>query len=266
MTAELAVNGVAAQASMQVAVGGANGFPAAWTSVDGGSGWTRAAAPPRAVLDRPGSQQLTSVTHGTMGWLAVGGVTAGAAEHPVVVVSADGTSWQAADSRRRLRRPGLFTEQAAADGQRLRHRRLSERQAGPERPALGPHRRRGLVVGGPDGLAAAPGTRRRARWTDRVTRQMTAVAASSAGFVAVGSPATSRRPGPRRTAGAGARPTCPLPVGATRAVLQHVASTGRTVAAVGTAITTTGQQVPFAASSSNGGASWISRRCRFPRA
>ena len=45
--AELAVNSLAAQASMQVAVGSANGFPAAWTSVDGGSSWTVPPAPPR---------------------------------------------------------------------------------------------------------------------------------------------------------------------------------------------------------------------------
>ena len=52
-----------------------------------------------------------------MGWLAVGGVTANAAEHPVVVVSADGTSWQAADGERVFGAPGLFTEAAAANGQ-----------------------------------------------------------------------------------------------------------------------------------------------------
>ena len=114
---QLAVNSLAAQPSMQVAVGSANGFPAAWTSVDGGSSWSRATGATSGVLTRPGSQQLTSVTHGTMGWLAVGGVTASAPEHPIVVVSANGTSWQAADGERAFGAPGLFTEQAAADGQ-----------------------------------------------------------------------------------------------------------------------------------------------------
>ena len=52
--AELAVNGLAARGSMQVAVGSANGFPAAWTSVDGGSSWTPAAGVTPAVLGRPG--------------------------------------------------------------------------------------------------------------------------------------------------------------------------------------------------------------------
>jgi hypothetical protein len=48
----------------------------------------------------------------------------------------------------------------------------------------------------------------------------------------------------------------PLPAGATRAVLEHVASLGRTVAAVGTAVTSAGRTVPFAARSADGGATW----------
>ena len=47
-----------------------------------------------------------------------------------------------------------------------------------------------------------------------------------------------------------------MPVGSTRATLEHVASAGRVVVAVGTAVTTAGRTVPFAASSANGGASW----------
>jgi len=47
-----------------------------------------------------------------------------------------------------------------------------------------------------------------------------------------------------------------MPVGSTRAMLEHVASAGRVVVAVGTAVTNAGRAVPFAASSANGGASW----------
>ena len=52
------------------------------------------------------------------GWLAVGGVTASAPEHPVVLVSANGR--QLAGGRRRagLRRPGLFTEAGRRGHQR----------------------------------------------------------------------------------------------------------------------------------------------------
>ena len=48
----------------------------------------------------------------------------------------------------------------------------------------------------------------------------------------------------------------PLPYGATRAVLTRVASNGHTVVAVGTTLTTAGQQLPFAASSADGGRTW----------
>src|SRR5207253_1185520 len=112
---QVAVNSIAAQDGTQVAVGSANGYPAAWTSGNGGGTWTRAVGALPAVLGRPGSQRLTSVTHGPMGWLAVGDVTAAAPEHPVVVVSADGASWQAADGERVFGASGLFTEQAAAN-------------------------------------------------------------------------------------------------------------------------------------------------------
>ena len=99
---------------MQVAVGSANGYPAAWTSANGGSSWTRANGQTPAVLDRPGVQQLTSVTFGADGWLAVGGVIAVAAQHPVVLRSGNGSVWIAADREAAFGQPGLFTEQATA--------------------------------------------------------------------------------------------------------------------------------------------------------
>jgi hypothetical protein len=271
---ELAVNGLAAQASTQVAVGSANGFPAAWTSLDGGSSWTHATGATPAVFNRPGSQQLTSVTHGTMGWLAVGGVTASAAEHPVVVVSADGTSWQATDGEGVFGASGLFTEQAAADGQGyviVGYQNVRQAQNG--QPASGrtvaSHTVASHTVAAAWWSASLTGWQRAGDATAGAldgpgVRQMMAVAASSAGFVAVGSH------GDRPSAWASTdgrtwrQVDLPLPVGATRAVLEHVASTGRTVAAVGTALTTTGVSVPFAASSSNGGVSWISSALPVP--
>ena len=255
---ELAVNGLAAQGSMQVAVGSANGFPAAWTSVDGGSSWTRATGAAPAVLNRPGSQQLTSVTHGNMGWLAVGGVTASAAEHPVVVVSANGTSWQAADGESVFGAPGLFTEQAAADSQGYvivgyqNLRQVQNGQAVVGRAVAAVWWSAGLT-GWQRAGDATPGA-----LDGPGARQMMAVAASSAGFVAVGSHGNQPSAWTSADGRTWRQVDLPLPVGSTRAVLQHVASTGRTVAAVGTALTTTGVPVPFAASSSDGGASWVS--------
>ena len=254
---ELAVNGLAAQGSMQVAVGSANGLPAAWTSQDGGSSWTPAVGATPAVFGRPGSQQLTSVTHGNMGWLAVGGVTASAAEHPVVVVSPTGTTWQAADGASVFGASGLFTEQAAANGQGYvivgyQNVRQGGNGQAAERTVAAVWWSAGLTGWQRAGDATAgaldgPGA-----------RQMMAVAASSAGFVAVGSHGDQPSAWTSADGRSWRQTDLPLPVGATRAVLEHVASTGRTVAAVGTAVTTTGQQVPFAASSSNGGVSWTS--------
>ncbi len=111
---ELAVNAVAAQGSAQVTVGSANGFPAAWVSADGGRTWHRGAGTTPAVLTRPGLEQLTSVTHGGAGWLAVGDVTGAAPVHPVVIGSADGSLWSAADGEAAFAGSGLVSEQAAA--------------------------------------------------------------------------------------------------------------------------------------------------------
>ncbi len=268
VAAEMAVNGLAAQASMQVAVGSANGFPAVWTSVDGGSSWTRATGATPAVLDRPGSQQLTSVTHGTMGWLAVGGVTASAAEHPVVVVSADGTSWQAADGESVFGAPGLFTEQAAADGQGYvivgyqNIRPAQNGQAAADHTVAAAWWSAGLT--GWQRAGTAPSAETAGALDGPGTRQMMAVAASSDGFVAVGSHGDQPSAWTSADGRSWRQADLPIPVGSARAVLQHVASTGRTVAAVGTAFTTTGQQAPFAASSSDGGATWIESALPLP--
>ncbi|HET9971797.1 MAG TPA: hypothetical protein VFQ68_26420 [Streptosporangiaceae bacterium] len=254
--AQVAVNAVAAQGGNQVAVGSANGFPAVWTSANGGGSWNRAAGASPAVLGRPGTQQLTSVTHGPMGWLAVGGVTASAAEHPVVVVSADAARWQAADGERAFAGPGLFTRAAAADS-------------------------RGLVIVGyqkvkqvRNGRVVSVRTVAAAWWSASLTgwqragdgaagaldgagdRRMLAVTAGQAGFVAVGAHGSQPSAWTSADGRTWRQVNVPLPGGTTRAVLEHVASIGRTVAAVGTAVTGTGQTIPFAASSANGGATW----------
>ena len=165
---QVAVNSIAAQGSTQVAVGSANGYPAAWTSGNGGSTWNRAVGALPAVFGRPGSQRLTSVTHGPMGWLAVGDVRAAAPEHPVVVVSADGTELAGGRRRARLRRVRAVHRAGGRERPGLRHRRPPERQAGTERPRRRrPHRGRGLVVGHPDRLAARRGRHRGRARRDR---------------------------------------------------------------------------------------------------
>jgi len=246
---QLAVNAVAAGAGLLVAVGSANGFPAVWTSADGGSTWTRAAGQPPAVLERPGIQQLTSVTDGPAGWLAVGGVAAGAAGHPVVIGSPDGRAWTAADNEAAFSQPGLVTEQAAAaqagyvivGSQAVAGRRVAAAwwSAG----LTGWHR--ASTPAGTAGTAEGAGT------------QMLAVTAGPRGFVAVGAAGNAPAAWTSRDGGrTWTEMAVPLPVGAARAALQHVASNGRTVVAVGTALTATGQRLPFAAASPDGGTTW----------
>jgi len=261
---QLAVNDVAAGNGMQVAVGSANGYPAAWTSVNGGSTWTRASGQTQGVLDRPGVQQLTSVTHGPDGWLAVGGVIAVAAEHPVVLGSGQGSVWAAADREAAFSQPGLVTEQAAAgpDGtgyvivgyQVVAGRTIAAAwwSAG----LTGWHRAGDAVsaAGGP-GALDGPGA----------SRQMLAVTAGPRGFVAVGSAGNDAAAWTSPDGRAWTQQNVPLPYGATRAVLQHVASDGRTVVAVGTALTTAGQQLPFAASSADGGTTWTESALPVPQ-
>ncbi len=141
-----------------VAAGRANGQPAAWVSADGGGTWTPAAGQDPAVLVRPGTQ-LTSVADGSDGWLAVGGPAAPAASaHPVVLTSADGRTWSAADRQAAFGPPGLVTEQAAAGdpaGSRDRHPVLRHRRLPAQCRAS---RRRRLVVrrAWPAGIAPPP--------------------------------------------------------------------------------------------------------------
>jgi hypothetical protein len=244
---QLAVNDVAAGNGMQVAVGSANGYPAAWTSANGGSTWTRANGQTPGVFGRPGVQQLTSVTHGADGWLAVGGVIAVAAEHPVVLGSGNGSVWAAADGEAAFSQPGLVTEQAAAG-------------ASAGYVIVGYQSVAGRTIAAAWWSAGLAGWQRAAVSVGNAggaSRQMLAVTAGPGGFVAVGSAGTAPAAWTAANGGqAWTQQDVPLPVGATRAVLQHVVSNGRTVVAVGTALTTGGQQLPFAASSADGGRTW----------
>jgi len=266
---QLAVNAVTAQGGRQVAVGSANGFPAAWMSADGGRTWHRATGQTPAVLTRPGLEQLTGVTHGSAGWLAVGGVTGAAPGHPVVIGSADGSVWSAADGEPVFAASGLVIEQAAAgrDGYVIVGSRLvtAAGQRGTSTRTIaaawwsagltGWHRAGDTTAGGAMASEAAMGDTAAGALDGAGNRQMLAVTATADGFVAVGShdrlPAVWTTPDGR----AWAQADLPLPAGATGAALQHVAADGRTVVAAGMAQTATGQ-MPFAARSADGGRSW----------
>jgi hypothetical protein len=245
---EVAVNGVAADGSNQVAVGSANGFPATWFSMNAGTTWSRGAGAPASVLNRPGLQQLSSVAHGAAGWVAAGGVQSAAAQHPVIVTSADGQTWQAADTEPAFAAAGVFTVAVTAGkGGYL----IVGRQAVAGRTVAATWWSAGLTgwQRGTDATAGAldePGA----------SRQMLAASAGAGGFVAVGSAGTR----PAAWLSANGRTwravTLALPMSSVRAQLQQVTVNGRRIVAVGTSVTSGGQTAPFAALSVNGGATW----------
>ena len=262
---QLAVDAVAANGGMQVVVGSANGYPAAWASADGGGSWARALGVTPAVFGRAGCAAADQ-RHPRRGGLA--------------------------------RRRGRGGGRRPAPGRRFlgRRRPLASRRhrRGVRRPRpvhrAGRGRAGGYVIVGYQDIPGSPGGQagpdRRvaaAWWSAGVTgwqragdaapgaldgagvsRQMLAVTAVAAGFVAVGSAGDQATAWSSPDGRTWRQASLPVPMGSTKTVLQHVASRGRTVVAVGTALTTTGQQVPFAASSADGGASWTESALPMP--
>jgi hypothetical protein len=249
--AQVAVNAVGVAAGRQVAVGEAGGAPAIWSRTGRGAWSLVSGAPPAAAA---GSQELTSVAHGPAGWLATGdtvsaatatGTATGTAQHPVVVTSADGTTWQAA--------PGTFgganvsASQAAAGRSGYVIVGAGVTAAGTFPAAwwsgdLGTWSR----AGGPAPGAAALGG----------AGQMLGVAAGPSGFVAVGQrgihPAVW-------TSGDGQTwhaASLPVPAGQVGAELQQVAVSGRRVVALGEKTSASGAGAAFAEVSADGGATW----------
>jgi hypothetical protein len=245
---EVAINSVAADGSNQVAVGSANGFPATWFSADAGTTWARGAGAPASVLTRPGLQDLSGVAHGAAGWVAVGGVQSAAAQHPVVVTSADGQTWQAADTAPAFAGAGVFTVAVAAgQGGYV----IVGRQAVAGRTIAAAWWSAGLT-GWQRGTDAAAG----ALDGPGASRQMLAATADAGGFVAVGS--AGNQPGAWISANGRTwrAVTVALPMNSARAELQQVTVNGRRIVAVGMSVTSGGQTAPFAALSVNGGATW----------
>jgi len=264
---QVAVNAVAAAGSGQVAVGSANGYPAAWMSTDGGSAWTRGTGQTPGVLDRPGQQQLTSVTDGMAGWLAVGGVKSGAPQHPVVIISADGGTWAAADTEPAFRQDGLFTEQAAAGAKGYVIVGYQQAASGGMIAAAwwsstltGWQRATDATAGALDGA----GNRQMLAVTGISGSSSTGSSSTANSFVAVGlfgsQPAAWTSADGRQWRGI----SLPLPAGASRAVLLHVAAAGKTVVAVGMEQTSSGGLLPFAARSADGGVTWSEARLPVP--
>jgi len=90
----------------QLAAGSADGYPAIWKKTSSGS-WAPVTSLP-LVSGRTGLAQLTSVTHGSAGWLAVG------FPGPVILTSPDGSTWKAASGSMVGDLAGVMSISAAA--------------------------------------------------------------------------------------------------------------------------------------------------------
>ena len=233
---EIAVNGLATAGGERIAVGSADGYPAVWRQAPGSGSWSLVSSLP-VVSTYPGLSALASVTHGPVGWLAVGG------PGPVVLTSADGTTWQRAG--------GSITQDLAGASAIV--------------TAANPS---GYVIAG--NLAASGGSGTTDLWWSpnltswtRVTSmndtsgagQVLAIGADAHEFIAVGS--DGGHPAVWITTDGQDWTTINLglPPGASAAALTQVAINGNHVVALGQE-TKAGESVSFAELSTSGGASW----------
>jgi hypothetical protein len=266
---EIGVSAIAASGATEVAAGSADGFPALWTSADGGVTWSRGTGTAPAVLDRPGDEQLTGVTHGAAGWVAVGGAAGGSGSgtgtaagtgHPVVVTSVSGQDWTAADGEAAFAGSGEVTSAVAAGLKgRAGYVIVGRQDAGGHTIAAAWYAT-GLT-GWQPAAGASPGALDGAG-----NRQMNAVTATAGGFAAVGSAGGHPAAWLSATGRTWSETTLPLPPGTVSAALRYAAANGETVAAAGTATTAAGTAVPFAAVSADGGRTWTQTLLPMPKA
>jgi serine/threonine protein kinase len=228
------VNSTAVADGEQIAVGSADGYPAVWRKASTGS-WVLVTSLSQ-VSGTPGLTALTSVTYGSAGWLAVG--TPG----PVILTSANGTTWQAAGS-------------------------IAHDLAGVASAAAAAGRAGYVIVGRkvePSGACSTDvwWSQNLTSWTQAHdvndtsgSSQVLAVAAGSHGFVSVGS--HDDEPVVWTTADGRSWTTrsLPFPSTASAAVMYQVAIDGNRVVATGQQTTSAGLS-PLVELSTDGGNTW----------
>jgi serine/threonine protein kinase len=217
------------------AVGSADGLPAIWRRGTSGA-WTLVSAASQA----PGTGKLTGVAHGQAGWLAVGDTVSGGIQQPLIMTSADGITWQSNGTPAAFAGSGSYVSGVTA--------------------GLG-----GYVV---VGKQVTPGRTFAAMWwstdlqnwvlgnnghLDGRLKSSTvyAVTATSSGFVAVGTHATSHATWASPDGRNWSVHDMTLPAGASEATLRMVAVNGGSVAAAGYAVTEAGD-IPIALVSGDG--------------
>jgi len=238
---KLAVKAIASAGGERLAVGSADGYPAIWKQSPSGS-WTLVTKPGELPA-QSAPETLTTVTHGPAGWLAVG------VPGPVVLTSADGTTWRPATGSI-VAHLGKITAVSAA--------------AGP----------RGYVILGrlavPGGACVAD-----VWWSPDLTSwkqahdvngtdgssQTLAVAALADGFVSVGS--HNGKPAAWVTSDGTTWRTIFL-TGPANAQLNQIAVIGKRVLATGGPDGQGAGPAAFAVSSPDGGATWQRAGLRLP--
>jgi hypothetical protein len=256
----LNVAGLTVSSRRDVAVGTANGYPAIWSAASGGS-WTQVSSP---ALSRPGMSTLTSVAHGTVGWVAAGATITAAPVRPIVVTSGNGTTWQSADGESVFSGPGITLHGAAASssGYVVAGGQAFPASTTTKTTGKGKHKKTVKHTVAAHSDAVIYYSSGLTGWTTVLnngsgggTHLVNAVTANGAGFVAVGSigdaPSVWTSPDGRTWKQSPLSP----PTGATAAALQQVSAHGKMIVATGTETTSSGS-APFAEYSTDGGTLW----------
>jgi hypothetical protein len=212
---EVAVNSTAVAGGEQIAVGSANGLPAVWKKAPNGS-WTLVSSLP-LVSDITGLASLSSVSHGSAGWVAAG------TPAPVIFTSTDGTNWQPAGGNIQQDLAGVAAVATAS---------------GPVGYLIdGKLVAAGGVCVADDWFSTNLTTWTRAHTAKPATgsSQVLAVAAGPHGFVTAGSHNDQPAIWTTSNGTLWTIDVLPLPTGASAGVLQQVAISGNSVVALGPA-------------------------------
>ena len=230
-----------ATAGVTLAVGTADGHPAIWHRATNGS-WTLESAASLGAV--PGAAGLASVAHGPAGWIAVGSTSDGRATEPVVLASADGVRWQPVSSL--AAQAGAGTEFLGAAASRSGYVVVGRQMVGGRTFAVLWYSAdlRSWTADNNDGLDGR-----------LAASTVNAVAATSGGFVAVGSHGADQSMWVSSDGRHWSLDYLSPPAGAASATLSSVAASGTRVVAGGYAATRAGD-IPVVVVSADGGAHW----------
>jgi hypothetical protein len=236
----VAVSSIASAGGTRLAVGSADNRPAIWRCA--GATWTLVSA---AAVDTLRGASLSSVAHGPGGWIAVGEAGSGMSEQPVAVTSANGRSWQPVNGSTAFMGAGACVTAVAADGKGY--------------AVVGNHMSPGKISAAmwssADARLWAQDDNDRDGTLDgrQAKSRVDAVAATPAGFVAVGTHGTA---GMIWTSADGGQQWALLS-GVRAGALDIVAASGNRIVAAGYTATA-GGDVPVVVVSTDGGLHWKS--------